>query len=115
LQKNGVLPLTPGFVDGHGQSFSAYLAVDKQMNRVVAVRPEGLQIPKEVLGVKLDPEISRQLLEGKPAKLVGMTNSKSQVFDATVQLDPVRRQLTFREVQPHQGEQVQQRRRGVGV
>ncbi|MGI4735082.1 MAG: DUF3945 domain-containing protein [Janthinobacterium lividum] len=120
LQKNGVLPLTPGFVDGHGRAFSAYLGIDKQMNRVVAVRPEamGLHIPKEVLGVKLDPEVSRQLLEGKAAKLVGMTNSKSQMFDATVQLDPVKRQLTFREVQPHQAEQVQQvqqRRRGLGA
>jgi hypothetical protein len=117
LQKNGVLPLTPGFVDGHGKQFSAYLGVDKQMNRVVAVRPEAmaLNIPKEVLGVKLDPEVSRQLLEGKPAKLVGMTNSKQQVFNATVQLDPVQRQLTFREVQPHQVEQVQQRRRSMGV
>lgn len=121
LQKNGVLPLTPGFTDGHGRPFSAYLGVDKQMNRVVAVRPEAmaLNIPKEVLGVKLDPEISRQLLEGKATKLVGMTNSKQQMFDATVQLDPVKRQLTFREVQPHQMEQAQQvqqqRRRGLGV
>jgi hypothetical protein len=120
LQKNGVLPLTPGFTDGHGRPFSAYLGVDKQMNRVVAVRPEAmaLNIPKEVLGVKLDPEVSRQLLEGKATKLVGMTNSKQQVFDATVQLDPVKRQLTFREVQPHQVEQVQQvqqRRRGLGA
>ncbi|MGI4734818.1 MAG: DUF3945 domain-containing protein [Janthinobacterium lividum] len=115
LQQNGVLPLTTGFRDAKGQPFTAYLAIDKEMNRVVAVRPQGINIPKEVLGVQLAPPVRRQLLEGKAAALVGMTNSRNQAFDATVQLDPVKRQLTFREVRPHQvTEQIEPtRRRGL--
>lgn len=115
LQQNGVLPLATGFRDAKGQPFTAYLAIDKEMNRVVAVRPQGINIPKEMLGIQLDPPVRRQLLEGKAAALVGMTNSRNQAFDATVQLDPVKRQLTFREVRPHQvTEQIEPtRRRGL--
>ncbi|QNP54441.1 hypothetical protein H9L05_21965 (plasmid) [Hymenobacter qilianensis] len=34
-----------------------------------------------------------------------MTNQKSQLFDATVVLDPVKRTLSFRDVQPHVAQQ----------
>lgn len=122
LQANGVVPLAEGFTDGQGRPFAAYLAVDKEMKRVVAVPREGISVPREVHGVKLSAEQSQQLLEGRPTRIQGMTNSKQQVVDATVQLDPLARKLTFRDSQPRVAQeqthsQVQQpiRRRGVGV
>ncbi|WP_223654499.1 DUF4099 domain-containing protein [Hymenobacter psoromatis] len=122
LQANGVVPLSEGFKDGQGQPFAAYLAVDKEMKRVVAVPREGISVPREVHGVKLSAEQSKQLLEGRPTRIQGMTNSKQQLVDATVQLDPLARKLTFRDSQPRVAQeqtqsQVQQpaRRRGVGV
>ncbi|RZL12925.1 MAG: DUF3945 domain-containing protein, partial [Hymenobacter sp.] len=122
LQANGVVPLAEGFKDGQGQPFAAYLAVDKEMKRVVAVPREGISVPREVHGVKLSAEQTKQLLEGRPTRIQGMTNSKQQLVDATVQLDPLARKLTFRDSQPRVAQeqtqsQVQQpaRRRGVGV
>lgn len=122
LQANGVVPLAEGFKDGQGQPFAAYLAVDKDMKRVVAVPRDGISVPQEVHGVKLSPEQTKQLLEGRPTRIQGMTNSKQQLVDATVQLDPLARKLTFRDSQPRVAQeqaqsQVQQpaRRRGVGV
>jgi hypothetical protein len=101
LQTNGVVPLTEGFRDSKGQTFAAYVAIDQEMNRVVAVRREGIVVPKELLGVTLSPQQSQLLLAGYPTPVAGMTNRKSQLFDATVLLDPVKRTLSFRNVQPH--------------
>lgn len=101
LTKHGVVPLAEGFRDGKGQPFAAYMAIDKEMNRVVAVRREGIALPKEVLGVTLNPQQSKALLEGRPTKMEAMRNDKGQLFDATVLLDPVKRQLTFRDATPH--------------
>ncbi|AMJ64004.1 hypothetical protein AXW84_00115 (plasmid) [Hymenobacter sp. PAMC 26628] len=122
LQANGVVPLAEGFQDGKGQSFAAYLAVDKEMKRVVAVRRDGITVPQEVHGVKLSAEQAKQLLEGRPTRIEGMTNSKQQLVDATVQLDPLARKLTFRDSQPRAAQEQNQnqnytqepaRRRGV--
>ncbi|GAB3307734.1 topoisomerase C-terminal repeat-containing protein [Hymenobacter tenuis] len=108
LQTRGRLPLMEGFTDGQGQPFTAYLAVDKDLNRVVAVRREAIALPQELLGVLLSPEQLRQLAEGRPATVQGMRNSKNQLFDATVQLDPVKRQLTFADARPSQAPRIEQ-------
>ncbi|WP_324680861.1 topoisomerase C-terminal repeat-containing protein [Hymenobacter sp. GOD-10R] len=108
LVSDGVVPLADGFRDGKGQTFAAYVAIDKDMNRVVAVRREGMILPKEVLGIKLTSEQQKLLLEGQPTKVEGMTNSKNQLFDATVQIDPVKRQLNFRDVTPHVAKEIKQ-------
>lgn len=108
LATTGVVPLAEGFRDGQGKTFAAYVAVDKEMNRVVAVRREGIELPKEVLGVKLSPQQNKQLLDGYPTRVEGMTNAKNQVFDAVVQLDPIKRQLTFRDAQPQQKQEEKQ-------
>ncbi|MBO3272984.1 DUF3945 domain-containing protein [Hymenobacter defluvii] len=107
LTKHGVVPLAEGFRDGQGQPFAAYVAIDKEMNRVVAVRKEGIAIPKEVLGVSLNPQQNKALLEGRPTKMEAMRNDKGQLFDAMVVLDPVKRQLTFRDAKPHVTQQVE--------
>ena len=101
LKTTGVVPLLDGFRDGKGQPFSAYLAVDTEMKRVVAVRPEGITLPQEVYGVKLSPEQQKSLLEGKPARIEGMTQpGAKQLVDALVQLDPLARKLVFRDTHP---------------
>lgn len=123
LKTNGVVPLLDGFQDGKGQAFKAYLAVDQEMKRVVAVRPEGISVPKEVYGVKLSAEQQKSLLEGKPARIEGMTHpGAKQLVDALVQLDPLARKLVFRDTKPcpEQGQKITQvqeptRRRGVRV
>ncbi|MBC6992513.1 DUF4099 domain-containing protein [Hymenobacter sp. BT491] len=105
LTRHGVVPLSEGFRDGQGQSFAAYVAIDQEMNRVVAVRRDGIALPKVVLGVPLTPQQSEALLEGRPTKMEALTNGKGQLFDATVVLDPVKRVLAFRDVQPHGGQE----------
>ncbi|QNP54440.1 DUF4099 domain-containing protein (plasmid) [Hymenobacter qilianensis] len=62
LTTHGVVPLSEGFRDGKGQTFAAYVAIDQEMNRVVAVRREGIAVPKELLGVVLSPQQNQQLL-----------------------------------------------------
>ena len=101
LTTHGVVPLSEGFRDGKGQTFAAYVAVDQEMNRVVAVRREGIALPKVLLGVTLSAAQHQSLVEGRPTRVEGMTNTKKQLFDALVQLDPIKRQLHFRQVTPH--------------
>ncbi|QIL78235.1 MULTISPECIES: DUF4099 domain-containing protein [Hymenobacter] len=113
LTTHGVVPLSEGFRDGKGQTFAAYVAIDQEMNRVVAVRREGIAVPKELLGVPLSPQQNQQLLGGYPTKVTGMTNQKSQLFDATVVLDPVKRTLRFRDVQPHVAQQLTEKDEAV--
>jgi hypothetical protein len=121
LKTTGVVPLAEGFRDGKGQPFAGYLAVDQEMKRVVAVRSEGLSVPQEVYGVKLSPEQRKSILEGKPARIEGMTHpGEKRLVDAMVHLDPLARKLVFRDTRPRQEQeqkvtQVQEptRRRGV--
>jgi len=98
LKRTGLVPLTEGFRDNKGQPFAGYLAVDQEMKRVVAVRPEGLNVPEMVYGVKLSPDQHKLLLEGKSARIEGMTHPKEkQLVDASVHLDPLARKLVFRD------------------
>ena len=101
LKTTGVVPLADGFRDGKGQAFAGYLAVDQEMKRVVAVRPEGITLPREVYGAKLSPEQHKLLLEGKPTRVEGMTRpGEKQLVDALVQLDPLKRAFVFRDTTP---------------
>jgi len=103
LKTTGIVPLAEGFRDGKGQTFAGYLAVDQEMRRVVAVRPEGISVPKEVYGVKLSPEQHKTLLEGKPARIEGMTHpGEKKLVDSLVQLDPLKRALVFRDTKSRQ-------------
>lgn len=121
LKTTGVVPLAEGFRDGQGQSFAGYLAVDQEMKRVVAVRPEGLSVPQEVYGVKLSLEQRKAILEGRPARVEGMTHpGEKRLVDAMVYLDPLARKLVFRDTRPRPEQEqkvtsVQEptRRRGV--
>jgi hypothetical protein len=98
LKTTGVVPLAEGFRDGNGRPFAGYLAVDQEMKRVVAVRPEGLSVPQQVYGVTLSPEQRKSILEGKPARIEGMTHpGEKRLVDALVHLDPLARKLVFRD------------------
>jgi hypothetical protein len=100
LETVGLVPLADGFRDGQGNGFAGYLAVDHEMKRVVAVRPEGITLPKQVYGVTLSAEQSKLLLEGRPAHIEGMRHQNQQPVNALVQLDPIHRKLVFRDAKP---------------
>jgi hypothetical protein len=94
LQTRGVV-LAEGLQDGKGEHFPAYLAVDREMNRVVAVRRDAIALPPEVHGVTLNPQQRAQLLDGRPTPVVGLVNARNEVFDATLKLDAVKRQIVY--------------------
>ncbi|HEX8426415.1 DUF3945 domain-containing protein [Hymenobacter sp.] len=90
LQQTGVV-LTDGLKDSQGQPFAAYIAIDKEMNKVVAVRQGNQRVPQVINGLTLKPEQQQQLLEGKPVRLEGMVTGDGKArFDATMQLDPLK-------------------------
>ena len=93
----------------HGQS--SYLTVDKEMNKVVAVPSKGLEVPKVLYGVTLQPAQHQELQQGRPVRLENLVHQNRR-FAATLQLDPLKRtiltqQPTFYEA-PKQGVAVAQ-------
>ena len=46
-------------------------------------------------GIKLDEHRKQTLLEGKPLYLEGMTSTKGELFDATVQFNADKRYVEF--------------------
>ncbi|UOQ69432.1 DUF3945 domain-containing protein [Hymenobacter volaticus] len=93
LEQTGVV-LTDGLKDSQGQTFAAYIAIDKEMNKVVALRQGNQRVPQVINGLTLKPEQQQQLLEGKPVRLEGMVTGDGKArFDATMQLDPFKRSI----------------------
>ncbi|WP_022821540.1 DUF4099 domain-containing protein [Hymenobacter norwichensis] len=95
LEKGGVV-LTKG---ANGQA--AYLAVDKEMNKVVAVPSKGLEIPKILHGVALQPEQRKELQEGRPVRIENMVH-QNRSFDAVMQLDPIKRTILTQQPKFHE-------------
>lgn len=89
LEKGGVV-----FTEANGQA--AYLTVDKQMNKVVAVPQADFEVPKVLHGVTLKPEQRLELLEGKPVHVENMLHNNRRI-DAVMQLDPQTRTLVARD------------------
>jgi hypothetical protein len=97
LQQTGSLPKQVTLTDrGTGESFPAYLGVDRDTNELVAIRAEKIKIPDVIKGVTLTDEQKKLLKEGKPVPLTGMNDAKNQEFSATVQIDPARKGFSFR-------------------
>ncbi|MDF7815116.1 DUF3945 domain-containing protein [Hymenobacter sp. YC55] len=119
LQQVGVV-LADGLKDGKGQPFTGYLTVDKEMNKVVAVPRAGFEVPKVLHGVTLKPDQRQELLEGRPLQVEGMI-SNNRSFDATLQLDPLKRTIScknarFYEPAKQEMEQMEgSTRRGVRI
>lgn len=68
---------------------------DRLTNELVAYRAEYMKIPDEIKGIKLDEHQKQTLLEGKPLYLEGMTSTKGELFDATVQFNADKRYVEF--------------------
>ncbi len=68
---------------------------DRLTNELVAYRAEYMKVPDEIKGIKLDDHQKQTLLEGKPLYLEGMTSTKGDLFDATVQFNADKRYVEF--------------------
>lgn len=68
---------------------------DRLTNELVAYRAEYIKVPDEIKGIKLDDHQKQTLLEGKPLYLEGMSSTKGELFDATVQFNADKRYVEF--------------------
>ncbi|MGO4708868.1 DUF3945 domain-containing protein [Chryseobacterium sp. 2TAF14] len=81
---------------------------DRLTNELVAYRVEYMKIPDEIKGIKLDDHQKQILLEGKPLYLEGMTSTKGDLFDATVQFNADKRYVEFIFNNTQKQDQIQQ-------
>ena len=88
LEKDGNAGLIRGLKDEKGQEYNGYVAVDKTMNRVVVLPENKVTLHETIAGVKLTPEQSHDLREGKVVALANMASGNGgQKFDGTVQVN----------------------------
>lgn len=88
LETEGNAGLIRGLKDEQGQEFNGYVAVDKAMNKVVVLPESKVTLHDTVAGVKLTPEQSHDLREGKVVALANMASGNGgQKFDGTVQVN----------------------------
>jgi hypothetical protein len=88
LETEGNAGLMRGLKDEQGREFNGYVAVDKAMNKVVVLPESKVTLHDTVAGVKLTPEQSHDLREGKVVALANMTSGNGgQKFDGTVQVN----------------------------
>ncbi|WP_312075654.1 DUF3945 domain-containing protein [Chryseobacterium sp.] len=71
------------------------ISKDRLTNELVALNVKYMKIPDEIKGVKLNEEQKQILSEGKPLYIQGMTSSKGELFDATVQFNAEKRYVEF--------------------
>ena len=88
LETEGNAGLMRGLKDEQGREFNGYVAVDKAMNKVVVLPESKVTLHDTVAGVKLTPEQSHDLREGKVVALANMASGNGgQKFDGTVQVN----------------------------
>ena len=88
LETEGNAGLIRGLKDEQGREFNGYVAVDKAMNKVVVLPESKVTLHDTVAGVKLTPEQSHDLREGKVVALANMASGNGgQKFDGTVQVN----------------------------
>ncbi|GAA4492768.1 hypothetical protein GCM10023172_00420 [Hymenobacter ginsengisoli] len=88
LETEGNAGLIRGLKDEQGREFNGYVAVDKAMNQVVVLPENKVTLHDTVAGVKLTPEQSHDLREGKVVALANMASGNGgQKFDGTVQVN----------------------------
>lgn len=88
LETDGNAGLVRGLKDEQGREFNGYVAVDKAMNRVVILPEDKVTLHDTVVGVKLTPEQSHDLREGKVVALANMASGNGgKKFDGTVQVN----------------------------
>lgn len=88
LETEGNAGLVRGLKDEQGREFNGYVAVDKAMNKVVILPESKVTLHDSVAGVKLTPEQSHDLREGKVVALANMASGNGgKKFDGTVQVN----------------------------
>ena len=88
LETEGNAGLVRGLKDEQGREFNGYVAVDKAMNKVVVLPEDKVTLYDTVAGVKLTPEQSHDLREGKVVALANMASGNGwQKFNGTVQVN----------------------------
>jgi len=79
-----------------GETTPVFLSIDKLTNELVAARAEKINIPEEIKGVKLNENQQKELAEGRPIFVEGMTARSGNEFSAWLQVDADRRGIGFR-------------------
>lgn len=94
LQKGRQVPFQKE--EGSGKVLTM-LVVDAVKNVLNVVKPkeQGLKLPNEINGVKLDKDQKQMLADGKPIRLSGLTAKDGNRYDATVQINPEKKALSF--------------------
>ncbi|WP_426491337.1 DUF3945 domain-containing protein [Hymenobacter sp. 102] len=113
LEAEGNAGLLRGLKDEQGRTYNGYVAVDKAMNKVVILPEDKVTLHDTIAGVKLTPEQSHDLREGKVVALAGMASGDGgRQFDGTVQVNAAKACIEVRpashELIQRQAPQVQQ-------
>ncbi|MET4107696.1 DUF3945 domain-containing protein [Hymenobacter sp. UYP22] len=113
LETEGNAGLLRGLKDEQGRTYNGYVAVDKAMNKVVVLPEDKVTLHDTIAGVKLTPEQSHDLREGKVVALANMASGDGgRQFDGTVQVNAAKACIEVRpaahELAQRQAPQVQQ-------
>lgn len=95
LLKTGNLGRIVELTPSNGDSFNAFVSVDKLTNELLAVRSDRIRIPDEILGAKLSDEQKEKLAEGKGVLVEGMKSKQGNEFRATMQVNADKKGLEF--------------------
>lgn len=113
LETEGNAGLIRGLKDEKGQEYNGYVSVDKTMNKVVILPENKVALQETIAGVKLSPEQSHDLKEGKAVALANMvTSDGGRKFDGTAQVNAAKASIEIKpaahELQKRQAPQVVQ-------
>lgn len=87
LASEGTAGLVRGLKDKDGNPYNGYVGVDREMNKLVVLPENKVAFKDEIAGVKLSPEQSHDLREGKAVHLVQMNRPDGGApFDGTAQI-----------------------------
>lgn len=87
LELEGTAGLVRGLKDKEGNTYNGYVGIDKEMNKLVVLPENKVTFKDEIAGVKLSPEQSHDLREGKAVHLAQMSRPDGgKPFDGTVQI-----------------------------
>ena len=70
-----------------GEMIPSFVRVDKVSIELVSMRASSVQIPDEIMGIKLNKEQQQALREGKGVFLENMISNRKNPFSATVQVN----------------------------
>ncbi|MDF7815505.1 MULTISPECIES: DUF3945 domain-containing protein [Hymenobacter] len=87
LETEGTAGLVRGLKDEKGNTYNGYVGIDKEMNKVVVLPENKVSIKDTIAGVKLTPEQSKDLREGKAVALSNMARGDGgKPYDGTAQI-----------------------------